>query len=375
MIRKVLSATAAIVVLAAVTISDISASTISAASAIVYEAETGTVLFEKDPDARMLIASTTKIMTALVAIENSSRDELVTITAESAGVEGSSMYLRAGEEMRMETLLYGLMLESGNDAAVAIAIHVSGSVEAFADLMNKRAQEIGCENTQFVNPNGLNAEGHYSSARDLALIMAEAMKNETFKRIVSTKDITIEGRSFTNHNKLLWSYEGMVGGKTGYTMKAGRTLVTCAQRDGMTLVCVTLNDPDDWNDHVALLDEAFSQWQINKICISGDIIRQIPVISGVSDTVGITVRESKKVLLPDDSELSVEIQLPSFVYGGVEAGDVAGELSAYVNGDEVYSTELVYSQSVAVDLSEKLNIWERLKRSIIDQSAVAKLDG
>lgn len=261
LIKRIISAIAASSFLAAFTVLGVDAApSVSARSAILIEASTGTVMYEKNPDERLLIASTTKLMTALVALENASLSEVVEVAPECEGVEGSSMYLKAGDKLTMRELLYGLMLESGNDAAVAVACHISGGVEGFVKLMNQRAQSLGLENTHFANPHGLNAEGHYSSARDLAKIMAEGMKNPLFAEIATTKTITFGARTYTNHNKLMWSYEGMEAGKTGFTKKAGRTLVTCACRDGLRLICVTLNDGDDWNDHAALYDMAFGAW-------------------------------------------------------------------------------------------------------------------
>ena len=370
MLKKTISVTAAIILLAAVTVDNIFATSISAECAILYEAETGTVLYEKNPDRQMLIASTTKIMTALVALENSDCDDIVTIPSQCEGIEGSSMYLKAGEKLSLKTLLYGLLLESGNDAAVAIAIHTAGTVEKFAELMNARAQELGCTNTHFVNPNGLDADDHYSSARDLALIMAEAMNSKVFKQIVSTKTFTAEGRTFSNHNKLLWSYEGMVGGKTGYTKSAGRTLVTCAQRNGMTVICVTLNDSDDWNDHINLLDSAFNNWELKTICVAGEVIGDVPVISGVEKSVGISTLETKKVLLEKGSSITIDLQVPEFVYAEVNEGDFAGKLLAYVNDSEIYTTQIVFSDSVSKNFSERLSMWERLKKSIVGTSAL-----
>ena len=257
MLKKTISVTAAIILLAAVTVDNIFATSISAECAILYEAETGTVLYEKNPDRQMLIASTTKIMTALVALENSDCDDIVTIPSQCEGIEGSSMYLKAGEKLSLKTLLYGLLLESGNDAAVAIAIHTAGTVEKFAELMNARAQELGCTNTHFVNPNGLDADDHYSSARDLALIMAEAMNSKVFKQIVSTKTFTAEGRTFSNHNKLLWSYEGMVGGKTGYTDEAGLCLASEAIVNGRKYIAITVNAEGNHNTEPFHVNDAF----------------------------------------------------------------------------------------------------------------------
>ena len=217
----------------------------SARSAILMDAETGRVLYEQNADEPMLIASITKIMTAVVALENGSLEQMYTVTADDMA-EGSSMYLAPGERLCLEELLYGLMLSSGNDAALAVAHCVSGSVEDFVSAMNAKAKELGMTHTSFANPNGLDHESHYSSARDMAVLTAYALRSAAFVRIVSTKSITIGSRTLTNHNKLLDLYDGCIGVKTGYTRAAGRTLVSAARRDGQLLVTVTLSDGNDW---------------------------------------------------------------------------------------------------------------------------------
>ena len=224
----------------------------SATSSVLVDAESGRVLYEQNADREMLIASTTKIMTALVAIREGTLTDSVRVSRAAAYTEGSSMYLKEGEELTLETLLYGLMLCSGNDAAVAIAEHISGSQAEFAKLMNQTAQELGMVHTSFANPNGLDAEGHYSTARDMARLACAALDNETLARIVSTRTAAIGGRTMTNHNKLLSYTSDCIGLKTGYTKAAGRTLVSCAERNGQRLVAVTLQDGNDWADHQAL---------------------------------------------------------------------------------------------------------------------------
>ena len=203
----------------------------SASSALLIEQESGRVLYAQNADEERLIASITKIMTAVVALEHGSPDMLYTVTAEDMA-EGSSMYLKPGDQLRLEELLYGLMLVSGNDAALAVAHCVSGSVEEFVDLMNETAKRLNMDHTHFANPNGLDAQGHYSSARDMAVLAAYALKNQDFKRIVSTTTVTIGERYLTNHNKLLRRCEGCIGVKTGFTKAAGRTLVSAAARGG-----------------------------------------------------------------------------------------------------------------------------------------------
>ena len=233
----------------------------SAVSAVLLEGESGRVLYAQNADEERLIASITKIMTAVVALEHGDVNAPYTVTAEDMA-EGSSMYLTPGEELTLEELLYGLMLVSGNDAALAVAHCVAGDEASFVELMNETARHLGLIHTHFVNPNGLDAEGHYSSAGDMAALAAYALQNQDFRRIVSTASITIGDRYLANHNKLLRMCEGCIGVKTGYTKAAGRTLVSAAVRDGMTLVCATLNDGNDWNDHMTLLDYGFANYHM-----------------------------------------------------------------------------------------------------------------
>lgn len=230
----------------------------SATAAILLDADTGAVLYEKNADRQMLIASTTKILTALVALDCGSLQKEITVTAEHLA-EGSSMYLKLGETVTVEALLYGLLLCSGNDAALALACACCGSVDAFVAEMNRKAGEIGMDSSSFANPNGLDAEGHYSTARDMARLAAYAVQDPTFVRLCSTIQVSTAGRTMTNHNRLLRSVKGCIGMKTGYTMAAGRTLVTCAVRDGHTLVAVTLQDGNDWADHQALYEYGFNK--------------------------------------------------------------------------------------------------------------------
>ena len=228
---------------------------VSAAAAVLMDADSGRLLYEKNGEKRMLIASTTKLMTALVALEQGGLQQEITVTGGHMA-EGSSMYLRPGEKLTLETLLYGLLLSSGNDAALAVTECMGGAVP-FVARMNEKAAELGMENTHFANPNGLDDEAHYSTAEDMAKLAAAAMDDPVLRRVASTKTARIGGRTLTNHNKLLSRVEGCVGLKTGYTRAAGRTLVSCAERDGVRLVAVTLQDGDDWNDHASLYEQGF----------------------------------------------------------------------------------------------------------------------
>lgn len=229
---------------------------VSATAAVLMDADSGQLLYEKNAERQMLIASTTKIMTALVVLDYGGLQQVVTVK-QSHMVEGSSMYLKPGETVTVEELLYGLMLCSGNDAALALA-DCCGGLEEFVQAMNDKAAELGMQDTSFANPNGLDDEDHYSTARDMAVLAAYAAQNPTFRRICSTRTATVGSRTMTNHNKLLSQVEGCIGMKTGYTKAAGRTLVSCAQRDGCRLVAVTLCDGNDWADHKSLYEMGFA---------------------------------------------------------------------------------------------------------------------
>lgn len=240
------------------------APSVSAEGAVLVDGSSGRVLYEKNPDKRLYPASTTKIMTALVTLETLDQlglgpDSKVIIPVEAAGVEGSSLYLKAGENLSLEELLYGLMLQSGNDSAEAIAACVGGSREAFVEKMNRKAEQLGCSGTHFVNPSGLFDENHYTTAGDLAVIAAEAMKRKDFREIVGAKKWASEetDRSFVNKNKTVFNYEGGNGVKIGFTKKSGRTLVASAERDGKELIAVVLRDGNWFNDAYALMDYGF----------------------------------------------------------------------------------------------------------------------
>ena len=331
----------------------------SAKSSILYEPESGAVLYEKNADDRRLIASTTKIMTALVTIENAALDEVVTVPKVCETVGGTSLHIRGGAKYTVEELLYGLLLESANDVAVALACHVAGNVPAFADLMNARAESLGLENTHFMNPNGLDHKEHYSSARDLAKIAAEALKNDTFKKICSTKTIKMMGITMTNHNRLLGSVEGMYGVKNGYTMAAGRTLVTAVERDGMTLIYVTLSDTYDQRDHRAVYDEFFPQYKLLRVT-RGEAVAEAPLIAGYDRSAEVTPAETRAFLLNKDDEVKTEIYLPRFFYAPCVKGAEAGEIAYFVNSEELFRTKLVFAETKYLKRSQRPGIFERI---------------
>ncbi len=315
---------------------------ISAQRAVLIH-ESGKVLYEKNADERSLIASTTKLMTAIVVLENSDTDDIVKIEPEYCNIEGSSMYLKAGEEYTVKELLEGLLLVSGNDAAKALACHTAKTEEEFAALMNKKAAELGMENSHFQNPHGLDSERHYSTANDLAKLMAYCMKNPDFREITAMRTAKTDDRTMFNHNKLLKICKGCKGGKTGYTMAAGRCLVSCCERQGTSYICVTLSAPDDWNDHIKLYNWAFSNYA--EINAADGIEYSVPLISGEREK-ALIAAEDFKVLLPTDTKISVKAELPFFVFAPVSAGERAGKIKIYAAGELLGEAELYYKENV-----------------------------
>ena len=318
----------------------------SAAAAILMDADSGRVLYEQNADSRMLIASTTKILTALVAIREGDLSDIVTVKREAVLTEGSSMYLKEGEKLTLETLLYGLMLCSGNDAAVAIADHVGGSQAGFAKLMNETARELGMENSSFANPNGLDAEDHYSTARDMARLACAAVENETLLRIVSTRSVTIGGRTMTNHNKLLQYLDGCLGLKTGYTRAAGRTLVSCAERNGQRLVAVTLQDGNDWADHQALYEYGFAAYPAHRAAVLGKPLYRAPVKNGIRATVPLVAAEGFSWPLAEGERLEMSVELDAPLTAPLTAGCSVGNAVFTLNGREVGRVALLCGESV-----------------------------
>ncbi len=334
---------------------------VSAKAAILMHADSGRVLYEKNADEHMLIASTTKIMTAIVVLEHCELDDLVEVDSRSAGIEGSSMYLKAGESYTVEDLLYGLLLVSGNDAASALALHVADSMEEFAELMNAKAAELGMTESSFKNAHGLDEEGHYSTARDMAKLAAYCMGNEDFARIARTVSHTVGEQTLVNHNRLLREYDGCLGLKTGYTMAAGRTLVTCAERDGARYVCVTLNDPDDWDDHKALYDWAFANYSFAEVIPAG-LSYEVPLISGAEMTAPAETEGAAYALIQNGESYDMELELPAFAFAPISEGERAGRAVACSDGQEIASVRIVYSEDVEVDRELKLTPGERFLR-------------
>ena len=346
--------------LAAVLLYPGNAFAISAQKAILMDGQTGRVLYEKRADEKSLIASTTKIMTALIVCENCNVLELVHIPKEAVGIEGSSMYLQEGELLSVQELLYGLMLQSGNDAATALAIYCSGSVEAFAELMNKKARKLGMHSTHFVNPHGLDAKEHYSTARDLAVLASFAMKNPIFAQTVSTKNVTVGNRYLTNHNKLLWQVEGADGVKTGFTKAAGRILVSSAKHSGRRLVCVTIDDGNDWADHKDLYEDGFFHYHREQIITCGQKLGTLQLFSGQEDTVDVIAAEDFYFALAQGETVSTVLSNKGFVYAPAVEGADAGFAHICVDGKPVGKVKVVFDKTVEQKIPEKKSFWDRI---------------
>lgn len=339
---------------------------ISAKKAIVMDATTGRCLYEKDADSRSLIASTTKIMTALVVCEQCNVLDRVKIPKEAVGVEGSSIYLKEGEVLTLQELLYGMMLHSGNDAATALAIYCGGTVEGFAELMNDKAWLLGMKDSHFVNPHGLDAPEHYSTARDLAILAAYAMKNPIFSQTVSTKTVTVGNRSLRNHNKLLWQVEGADGVKTGYTKAAGRLLVSSAQRQGRRLVAVTIDDGNDWADHAELLNKGFADYQLCQIVAKGQCLGSVEILSGTECRVNVLAAEGFSYALAENEKPHIILQPPGFAYAPVQRGGEAGFAYVCIGDTAIGKVPVVYEKTVHLQETPKVPFWkkwiERIKK-------------
>ena len=356
---KRLFATAAAALLAAAVFLPLNTAAISAKRAYVLDAVSGRVLYERNPHERSLIASTTKIMTALIICEQCNVLDRMRIPKEAVGIEGSSMYLQEGEVLTLQELLYGLMLQSGNDAAVALAIYCGGTVEGFAELMNDKARNLGLHNTHFENPNGLDSPGHYSTARDLAVLAAYAMENPIFRKTVSTKSLMIGQRYLTNHNKLLWRLEGADGVKTGFTKAAGRILVSSAERNNRRLVAVTIDAPDDWNDHAALLEEGFSRYAQTQIVAKGQYVDTLEVVGGENHRVRVLAAEDFSYALAPEEQPQLMLPGPGFVYAPAVEGADAGVVYVLLEGKAIGKVPVVYGQTIEQLPEEEKSFWQK----------------
>ena len=321
---------------------------VSAKGAVLVEADSGNAVFEKNANKRMPMASTTKIMTALTVLHSVPITDTVIIPRGACGIEGSSVYLREGERFTVEELLYALLLASANDAATALAIHTCGSVDAFAEKMNEHAHSLGLSNTHFVNPHGLHDERHYTTAYELALIARAASRNATFKRITSTQKTVIRrdskesARLLVNHNRLLSSYEGCFGIKTGFTKASGRCLVSAAQRDGMTFIAVTLNAPDDWNDHKAMFNAAFSQYKRSTPFPAGAVEYMLPLSGSYQSSLLCRSTRSLSVITDKDEapEVTYKIYARRLWLAPIHRGQCVGKVVFMRNGRIIAECEL-----------------------------------
>jgi len=342
---------------------------VSARACVLIEEKTGKILFEKNSAEKLPMASTTKIMTTLLCIESGGLDDEFVVDSSAIKVEGSSMGLVEGDVVTKRSLCYGMLLPSGNDAANAAAVKIGGSIEEFAEMMNERAEQIGMTRTCFVTPSGLEGEGHGSSAYDMALLAREALKNPVFAEICSETEAKVRfgnppyDRWLKNTNKLLTMYDGVKGVKTGFTDEAGRCLVSACERDGVSLVCVTLNDKNDWEDHSRMYDYGFSN--VTSAELSSDEIYPLTIVGGTEET--IPVKAQGSITIGDDGKLmnkiSSEIIMPPFVYTNIKLDDKVGEMRWYYDGRYIGSLDITAMKNArfeSVEKSEK-NILEKIK--------------
>lgn len=338
---------------------------VSAQSAILIEASTGETIFEKNPHEKLPMASTTKIMTAVVALEHGDLSKTVQIAEGACGVEGSSIYLTAGEKLTLEDLLYALMLESANDAAAAIAYEIAGGIDEFAELMNQTAGQVGLTESHFTNPHGLDNEAHYTTAYDLAKLTAYALKNEQFRKIVSTykHQIPLRGdegvRVLLNHNKLLRMSEDVIGVKTGFTKHSGRCLVSAAERDGVCVIAVTLNAPDDWRDHTLLHEVGFAKYHFERLAEPGQFTFEIPCPTADGGIVTVSNTDSLSACLKNGTEVTYVAEAPHLLMPPVNVGDVLGRVVFSANG-KVLGEVPLYAQTAVAEPEDNRSFGQKI---------------
>ncbi len=340
---------------------------ISAECAVVINAETKEIIFQKNAFRKRSMASTTKIMTSILAVESGEMSDEVYVT-ESALTEGSSIGLKSGYILTLENLVYGMMLESGNDAANACALYLGKDYDGFSSMMNRKAKQIGMDNTNFVTPSGLDDSEHYSTAYDMALLGAYSINNPVFREICSERTHTIEfiepdiSATLSNHNRLLGSCEGVFGIKTGFTKKSGRCLVSACERDGATLVCVTLNAGDDWNDHRKLYDDSFAE--LNKSTLRLSSFSQVPVYGADVQTFDIYCEEYV-CHYAGEFDITEQIVIPKIVYAPIKKGEIIGSVN-YYSGEKLIHTSYIYSAcdviSSAQTYKEKTSFTDFIRR-------------
>ena len=325
---------------------------VSASCAVLMCADTGEVLYSKNPHEKRSMASTTKIMTALLAVREATPEREITVTKEMVSVEGTSMGLLPGDKVSLRELVYGMLLSSGNDAANTVACVLGGSPEGFAVMMNEQADHIGMEDTNFVTASGLDSEGHYSTAYDMALLASECIKDPLFREVCSSRTAKLSygnppySRTLSNHNRLLWSCEGVIGVKTGFTRKSGRCLVSAAERDGVTLVAVTLNAPDDWNDHIRMLEYGFDTVEAERYEFDASAY-EVSVYGGTSDYVPVHATEAP-VLVKQSRIYETVVLMSPYVYAPVNKGQILGKVLIRYGGKTVAEIPLAATADSAV---------------------------
>lgn len=338
---------------------------VSARSACLIAADSAQIIYEKNAHDRAPMASTTKMMTALLAAESDVWEETATVSLNAQNQEGTKLYLSAGDKMRISDLTCGMMLNSGNDASMVIAEHIAGDSVKFAKMMTERAQELGAKDTQFITPNGLDAEGHYSTAYDLALIAREVINNEKLAEIVKCRDtkVTTDNGNIVylhNHNKLLWNYGGAIGVKTGYTKLSGRCLVSAAERDGVRLIAVTMNAPDDWNDHRQMLDYGFSVCTMSEIVSAGYVIGEV---HSDGERVGLYASDDVNAVAINGRTKDCEIILhrPKELFAPINRGEKLGCAEVIQNGYLIAEFDLLSDREVYLQVPEKEGIFEKIR--------------
>ncbi len=346
--------------LPAQTLATVAEPKISAKSAVVVNADDGRVVYAKNEHDRLAIASTTKIMTSLLTLEAAeAKNRVVTITPEMIRVEGSSMGLRAGDRLTLADLAAGMLLVSGNDAANSAALAVGGTMDRFVSMMNAKASELGMKDTHFVTPSGLDDSAHYSTAYDLGRLTCAALRNADFSAIVCKKSMQIRFLSpdvthtYGNHNRLLGLYPSCVGVKTGFTKKSGRCLVSAAVKDGVEIIAVTLNDPDDWKDHESLLDYGFTRLVSRPMDDSAYRV-SIPIVGGVQRSLSVAGTAGENVVVGCDDRIGRTVELPQFVYAPVKKGQVLGRVRYTCAEKTVAQTELVAAEDIPQAPKQKM---------------------
>lgn len=326
---------------------------VTATSAIVIEASTGHVIYARNPDAPMFPASTTKAMTLLMALESGKLEEIVTVSENAWGTEGSTLWLEANEKIPLNDLLYGMMMVSANDAAVAIAEHIDGSVANFAAHMTQRAKEIGATNTNFTNPHGLPDDNHYTTARDLALITAQGLKTPGFEQVVTTPEATFSwihdknNKTIRTENRMLWMYNGCNGVKTGYTQRAGRCVICAAKRNGIQLISVVLDGLYMWNDSIILLDYGFENIEVGTLVKPDEVIKTLPILSGRRKSM--PVKTAGEIVVPifkNQEAYEIQYDIPEVLNAPITGGESIGKVRVSIDGREIASTDVVTTADV-----------------------------